>query len=78
MENDHTVWYYVTKIVAIWVAYLGTISLVQIQAIVGIGGGLAVIGYTCLQAYILWRDKIVRYRPPGSATRSSDTRPTPL
>lgn len=78
MNEDHSVLSAMIRIVLAWAGFIGSLSLAQWQAMVAIVGGLAVLIFTTMQIYILWRDKIVRYRPPGSATRSTDTSPTPL
>lgn len=77
MEQDHPVMYAALKIVLAWGAYVGSITLSEWQAIVGIVGGLTVIAFTALQLYILWRDKIVRHRN-SQFTRSTDTAPVGL
>lgn len=77
-HEDHPVMNAVGKIIAVWIAALGSMTLAQWASIIGILSGLAAITYTLLQMYVLWRDKIVRYRPPGSATRASDTGPGEL
>lgn len=79
MLSDHPAAVGWLKIVISWAAYLSAISLTQWQALVAIFGGLVVIVFTSLQIYVLWRDKIVKYRAPGSATRKEDkTEPMPL
>lgn len=73
MDNhDHTSGFVVFwKIFASWAGVLGAVTLQQWGAIVGIVAGLLAAGYTALQFYILWRDKIVNYRPV-KRTRSTD------
>lgn len=61
------------KILLSWVGTLGTIGLAQWHVVVGILVGLAVLIFTCLQIYVLWRDKIVRWRPSNKFSRSTDT-----
>lgn len=74
MEN-HDTSVGVAKILLAWIIALGSITLAQTAVIVGIVSGLLAIIFTALQIYILWRDKIVKYRPPGAATRSTDLGP---
>lgn len=79
MNEDHSVISAILRIIFAWAGFIGSLSLAQWQAMVAIFGGLAVIVFTTMQIYVLWRDKIVKYRPPGSMTRVSDeTGPTPL
>lgn len=47
-----------TRVALVIVAWLGSIKLGDVQTVVAILSGLAVLGYTCLQAWVLWRDKI--------------------
>ncbi len=48
----------VIRMALVIAAWLGSIKLADVQALVAILSGLGVLGYTCLQAYVLWRDKI--------------------
>ncbi len=44
-----------------WVfAWLASIKLADVQLVVSIVGGLAVLMYTALNTYVLWRDKVRR------------------
>ena len=55
---DDTVSEVVARIVLVVLAWVGSIKLADIQAVVAILSGLGVLGYTGMQAYVLWRDKI--------------------
>jgi hypothetical protein len=43
-------------------AWIGTVALSEVQTIVAICSGLAVLVYTVTNTYVLWRDKIIRDR----------------
>lgn len=47
--------------IALW---LGSVTLSQIAAVVGIFVGLLSGAYTVMQMYVLWRDKIARRTAP--------------
>lgn len=79
MDEDHSVLSAVLRIVLAWTGFIGSLSLAQWQAVIAIIGGLSVLFFTVLQIYVLWRDKIVKYRPPNALTRKEDqTEPMPL
>ena len=46
------------RIVVVVLAWLGSIKLADLQAVVAILSGLGVLIYTAMQAYVLWRDRI--------------------
>lgn len=48
--------------IALW---LGSVTISQVAAVVGIFVGLLSGAYTIMQMYVLWRDKIARRPPPG-------------
>ncbi len=54
MTNDQT--QAVKQIVGVNVAWLGSISLAQVQIAVGIASGLAVLVYTLMKMYFLWKN----------------------
>ncbi len=55
---DDTVPEVLTRVALVVLAWVGSIKLADIQAVVAILSGLGVLGYTGMQAYVLWRDKI--------------------
>ena len=46
------------RIVAVVAAWLGSITLGDVQTVVAILSGIAVLTYTAVNTYVLWRDKI--------------------
>ena len=46
------------RIVAVIAAWLGSITLGDVQTMVAILSGVAVLTYTVVNTYVLWRDKI--------------------
>ena len=48
----------VARIVISILAWFGSVKLGDIQAIVAIVSGVAVLTYTVMQTYLLWRDRI--------------------
>jgi hypothetical protein len=48
--------------------YIGSLTLAEWQLIVAILGGLSFVVYTCMQAFVFWRDKVRRH-----GGRSGDT-----
>lgn len=71
-NENHPVLAPIFKVVLAWIGALGTVSAAQWQAVIGILVGLVTLIYTGSQLYVLWRDKIIRYRAPGSQTRTTD------
>lgn len=65
------------KIVFVWLAGIGSLTAQQWAVIAGLISTILVAVYTAMQIYVLWRDKIIRYRP-SHQTRVGDTtdRPT--
>jgi hypothetical protein len=53
-SNDETV----ARILAVVLAWLGSVTLADIQIFVAILSGLSVLTYTVLNTYVLVRDKI--------------------
>lgn len=51
-----------TRVGAVIVAWVGSITLGDVQALVGIVSGLAVLVYTVFNTYVLYRDKVKRRR----------------
>lgn len=50
---------------------VGTVTLAQFHLFTGILVGLFTLVFIGLQVYVLWRDKIIKYRP-NTRTRSTD------
>jgi hypothetical protein len=50
----------VAKILAWVFAWVLSVQLADVQVVVSIVGGLAVLVYTGLNTYVLWRDKVRR------------------
>ena len=48
----------VARIIAVVGVWLGSITLGEVQTLVGILSGMAVLAYTLANTYVLWRDKI--------------------
>ena len=48
----------IVRMVAVVAAWFGSITLGDVQAVVGIVSGAAVLVYTIANTYVLWRDKI--------------------
>lgn len=77
-EAEHPVIAAFLKIFVAWALWIGSLTAQQWQAIAGIFASGAVFAFTALQIYVLWRDKIARYRAPGSHTRKSDDQTSPM
>ena len=61
-DQHHNVVQPVITMFAVIVAWFGTIALGDVQTLVAILTGLAVLVYTVTNTFILWRDKIYRDR----------------
>lgn len=48
----------VGRMVAAVLAWIGSITLADVQLVVAILSGCAVLTYTVVNTYVLWRDKI--------------------
>jgi CHASE2 domain-containing sensor protein len=59
-EPHDSVWAAIWKVIAVAMAWFGSVQLADVQAMVAILSGLCVAGYAVLQAFVLWRDKIKR------------------
>jgi hypothetical protein len=60
MSNEHTdsVATAAGKSAVVATAWLGSVALADVQAVIGIISGLAVLVYTVINIYIAWRDKL--------------------
>jgi len=57
-DHQHGTEDVIVRMVTVVVAWLGSITLGDVQAVVGIISGAAVLVYTIANTYVLWRDKI--------------------
>lgn len=75
--EDHEKRNAITNIVFVWLASIGSLTVQQWAVTAGLISTILVAVYTAMQIYVLWRDKIIRYRP-NHQTRVGDTtdRPT--
>lgn len=64
------------KIAFVWLAGIGSLTAQQWAVIAGLVSTILVAVYTAMQIYVLWRDKIVKYRPVHN-TRVGDSTNTP-
>lgn len=62
MNSEHTdsVAAAVGKSAVVAAAWYGSVTLADIQTVIGIVSGLAVLVYTVINIYIAWRDKLRR------------------
>ncbi len=51
---------------------VGSITLSQWSVIAGLVLAVLTIIYTSINIYVLWRDKVIRYRRPQARTRATD------
>lgn len=60
MSSEHTdsVAAAVGKSAAVAAAWYGSVTLADVQTVIGIVSGLAVLVYTVINIYIAWRDKL--------------------
>ncbi len=68
MSNAHPI---ATNVAAV-VGTVGSFTLAQWSVLAGIVVAVLTIIYTGLNIYVLWRDKIIKYRKPGTRTRATD------
>jgi len=57
-DHQHHTEDVIVRMVGVIAAWLGSITLGDVQTVVGIVSGLAVLTYTVVNTYVLWRDKI--------------------
>lgn len=46
------------RVILLVVTWIGGVTLAEIQVWIGIASGAAILIYTLLNTYVLWRDKI--------------------
>lgn len=57
----------VLKVLGVILAWLGTLTIADVEVVVRLGGSLIVAGYAGTQWFVLWRDKIKTRRPKDAA-----------
>lgn len=62
-------------ILAVIAAWAGSVALSDVQVVVSIIGGLAVLVYTVVNTYVLWRDKVRQTRREIDDRRAKPTAP---
>jgi hypothetical protein len=77
MEQHHdTAYAAVLKTAVAILGWFASMTLADIQTVLGIISALVVTGYSLTQWWVLWRDKVAK-RPPGGGAFGK-TGPAPL